>query len=122
MIVYFSTNKTPRFHNKCFALSLALKMRFLETRKCSIESDYYIINVFGKVWFRIIMFIERLCTQTYCSKLIFKPDGPSFSCMCDVLKFSTYTFTFSKEKGNKEDLFSACLMRLLYALYKESSK
>jgi len=36
------------------------------------SSNYYIINVFGKVRFRIIMFIERLCTQTCSSKLIFK--------------------------------------------------
>ena len=52
--------------------SLALKMRFLGTRKWSIESNYYIINVLGIAWFRIIMFIERLCAQTCSSNFIFK--------------------------------------------------
>ena len=70
--VYSSTNKT-RFHNKGFALS---QPRFENEISWNSEmvywSNYYIINVFGIVWFRIIMFIERLCAQTCRSKLIFK--------------------------------------------------
>lgn len=70
--VYSSTNNT-RFHNKGFALS---QPRFENEISWNSEmvywSNYYIINVFGIVWFRIIIFIGRLCAQTCRSKLIFK--------------------------------------------------
>ena len=54
MILNYDTNKTP-FHNKGFALSLVLKVRFFGTRKWPIDREAEVDLVLIQTSFVLIL-------------------------------------------------------------------